>query len=334
MPTACRHPHWPSPTSSRFNQRVHARVDPWFEQRWVRRLAWLGWPASLFFAAVWIYFATGLPTSESCWPTSRRCRPTCAAMTAIRSRPSPASGGSSWPIDEYPPLVVNAFISAEDKTFFSHGGIDYPGLVGAVFDYSRQGGHRRPRARRLDHHPAGRQISAPGHSYSVGRKIREAILAFRLESTLSQAADPRALPQFDLPRPQRLWRAGREPRLFRQGRQRTDAARGGLSRGPAQGAVAIMTRCARPQKALARRNYVLREMAANGYITDGAVARGGRDPARHDPLRQQREVPRAGRLFHGRGPPRPDQAVRRKRRGRARTASTPAACGCAPRWIR
>ena len=32
--------------------------------------------------------------------------------------------------DEYPPLVVNAFISAEDKTFFSHGGIDYPGLAG------------------------------------------------------------------------------------------------------------------------------------------------------------------------------------------------------------
>ena len=40
--------------------------------------------------------------------------------------------------DEYPPLVVNAFISAEDKTFFSHGGIDYPGLVGAVFDYARK----------------------------------------------------------------------------------------------------------------------------------------------------------------------------------------------------
>ena len=38
--------------------------------------------------------------------------------------------------DEYPPLVVEAFISAEDKTFFSHGGLVYPGLVGAVFDYT------------------------------------------------------------------------------------------------------------------------------------------------------------------------------------------------------
>ena len=40
------------------------------------------------------------------------------------------------------------------------------------------------------------------------------------------------------------------------------------------------------------------------------------DAARHDPLRQQREVPPAGRLFHGGSPPRPDRAVRREGRGR------------------
>ena len=39
-----------------------------------------------------------------------------------------------------PPLVVNAYISAEDKTFLSHGGVDYPGLVGAVFDYATKVG--------------------------------------------------------------------------------------------------------------------------------------------------------------------------------------------------
>ena len=38
-----------------------------------------------------------------------------------------------------------------------------------------------------------------------------------------QAADPRALPQLDLPRPQRLRRPGGGARLFRQGRQRADA---------------------------------------------------------------------------------------------------------------
>ena len=51
--------------------------------------------------------------------------------------------------DEYPPLVVHAFISAEDKTFFSHGGLDYPGLAKAVFNYGREVGHggRVPGAR-------------------------------------------------------------------------------------------------------------------------------------------------------------------------------------------
>ena len=38
--------------------------------------------------------------------------------------------------EEYPILLVNAFLSAEDKTFFSHGGIDFPGLAGAIFDYA------------------------------------------------------------------------------------------------------------------------------------------------------------------------------------------------------
>jgi penicillin-binding protein 1A len=32
--------------------------------------------------------------------------------------------------DEYPPLVVDAFVPPRTKTFFSHGGIDYPGLDG------------------------------------------------------------------------------------------------------------------------------------------------------------------------------------------------------------
>ena len=82
-----------------------------------------------------------------------------------------------------------------------------------------------------------------------------------------QAADPRALSQFDLPRPQRLWRAGRRARLFRQGRQRADLAGGRLSRGPAQGAVQLRSRARDPQGA---RPPQLRApgMYKNGYITE------------------------------------------------------------------
>ena len=33
---------------------------------------------------------------------------------------------------EYPQLLVRSFLAAEDKTFFSHGGIDYPGIASAI----------------------------------------------------------------------------------------------------------------------------------------------------------------------------------------------------------
>ena len=34
-------------------------------------------------------------------------------------------------------MLVHAYLAAEDRTFFEHGGIDYPGLIGAVFEPGR-----------------------------------------------------------------------------------------------------------------------------------------------------------------------------------------------------
>ena len=53
---------WPLPDLVAFNRRVHARVDPWWESATVRRATWTGLGLFTLFAAVWIYFATGLPT--------------------------------------------------------------------------------------------------------------------------------------------------------------------------------------------------------------------------------------------------------------------------------
>ena len=50
-------PEWPLPDLVAFNQRVHERIDPWWQRRWVR---WLTWGFAGFFAlfaAMWIYFA-------------------------------------------------------------------------------------------------------------------------------------------------------------------------------------------------------------------------------------------------------------------------------------
>src|SRR5690554_6107532 len=42
------------------------------------------------------------------------------------------------PIDEIPPLVKNAFISAEDKNFYVHSGVDGLGIVKAMLDNFRR----------------------------------------------------------------------------------------------------------------------------------------------------------------------------------------------------
>ncbi|MGH6658950.1 MAG: transglycosylase domain-containing protein, partial [Sphingomicrobium sp.] len=128
--------NWQLPDLVAFNQRVHDRVDPYWEKLWVRRATWTGLGLFTFFAAIWIYFASGLPSSESLLaykpplPSNVRGYDGIPVQTFARERRVELA------YDEIPPLVVNAFLAAEDKSFFKHGGLDYPGLVGAVVDYT------------------------------------------------------------------------------------------------------------------------------------------------------------------------------------------------------
>src|ERR1700679_2835501 len=39
------------------------------------------------------------------------------------------------PIKSIPKRVINAFLSAEDEDFYQHGGVDYIGIVRAIFIY-------------------------------------------------------------------------------------------------------------------------------------------------------------------------------------------------------
>src|SRR4051794_23675701 len=180
-------PNWPLPDLVAFNNRVHEWVDPWWARRWVR---FIGWAAAALFtlsAASWIYFARGLPSSETLLayqpplPTNIRGYDGTPVQTFARERRVELS------YDEYPPLVVHAFISAEDKGFFKHHGIDFTGLIGAVADYSIKsvtGGGRAKGGSTITQQVA--KYLLKDSSYNVGRKAREAILAFRLESTLTK----------------------------------------------------------------------------------------------------------------------------------------------------
>src|SRR4030095_4077177 len=167
--------------------------------------------------------------------------------------------------DEYPPMVIHAFISAEDKTFFSHGGIDYPGLVGAVFDYGRKSvtGGRARGGSTITQQVA--KYLLQDSSYNIGRKIREAILAFRLESTLSkQQILELYLNSIFLGRNAYGVQAAARAYYDKDVSELTLPEAAYLAVLPKAPANYDPVRAT--QRALDRRNYVLREMYKNGYI--------------------------------------------------------------------
>jgi len=261
-------PNWPLPDLVAFNGRVHAIVDPWWERRWVR---WLGWTAAgLFalFAAMWIYFASGLPSSQTLLayqpplPTNIRGYDGMPVQTFARERRVELS------YDEYPPLVVHAFISAEDKGFFEHHGIDIPGLIGAVADYSVKsvvGGGRARGGSTITQQVA--KYLLQDSSYNIGRKAREAILAFRLESTLSkQQILELYFNSIFLGRNAYGVQAASRAYFDKDVNELTLPEAAYLAVLPKAPANYDPVRAT--QRALDRRNYVLREMSRNGYITE------------------------------------------------------------------
>ena len=167
-----------------------------------------------------------------------------------------------------PPPVIHAFISTEDKDFFSHHGIDFPGLVGAVADFAIKSVTHGGRAK------GGSTITQQvakyllrDSSYNVGRKAREAILAFRLESTLSkQQILELYLNSIFLGRNAYGVQAASRAYFDKDVSELTLPEAAYLAVLPKAPANYDPVRAT--QKALDRRNYVLREMSRNGYITE------------------------------------------------------------------
>jgi len=86
------------------------------------------------------------------------------------------------PIDEIPDLVKNAFISAEDKNFYHHRGYDPRGMVAAALEAAR-GGRLRGASTITQQVMKNFLLSS---DRSAERKIKELILATRLEKTLNK----------------------------------------------------------------------------------------------------------------------------------------------------
>ncbi|MEZ0171080.1 penicillin-binding protein 1A [Microvirga sp. TS319] len=88
------------------------------------------------------------------------------------------------PIQAMPKLVKAAFISAEDKNFYKHPGVDPEGVIRAVVSNLKSGGKREQGASTITQQVAKNFLVGNERSYE--RKIREALIALRMESTFSK----------------------------------------------------------------------------------------------------------------------------------------------------
>lgn len=90
------------------------------------------------------------------------------------------------PIKVIPPLVVNAFLSAEDQKFYEHAGVDIVGIVrAALTNLQNVGKDRRPMGASTITQQVAKNMLLT-NEVSIARKVREIILAQRLEQSLTK----------------------------------------------------------------------------------------------------------------------------------------------------
>src|SRR5271169_3538586 len=90
------------------------------------------------------------------------------------------------PIQAVPKLVINAFISAEDKNFYEHPGLDFSGIARAGMLYLQNvGKNRRPQGASTITQQVAKNFLLT-NEVSFERKIKEALLALKIERTYSK----------------------------------------------------------------------------------------------------------------------------------------------------
>ena len=90
------------------------------------------------------------------------------------------------PITAIPRRVVNAFLSAEDKNFYSHPGVDFVSVLRAIVtNLANLGSNRRPVGASTITQQVAKNFLLT-NEVSIDRKIKEAILAFRIEQAFTK----------------------------------------------------------------------------------------------------------------------------------------------------
>lgn len=168
---------------------------------------------------------------------------------------------------DFPQKLVEAYLSAEDKTFFSHGGVDLTGTANAVIDYVTKlgSGERAVGGSTITQQVAKNLLL--GDEYSVTRKLKEMILAQRIEGVLDKR-EILTLYLNEIPLGRRSFGVQAASRAY------FDKDVGQLDLHE-MAFLAILPkaperygRARNEQLALTRRNFVLDQMVSNDFVTE------------------------------------------------------------------
>ena len=240
----------------------------WWQSKRFRRATYAVGAFVMFLTLFWVLFARNLPDAEALIEYES---PLPTVVRDVNGEPFHSYARERRVQLEYadfPKLLVRAYLAAEDKTFFSHGGIDYPGIVSAIFDNIFSS--KRSRGASTITQQVAKNLLLT-NEYSYTRKVKEAILAKRIESALTK--------------PQILSLYLNEIALGRQAFGVEAAAQAYFAKSVDQlqlhemAFLAILPkaperygRAKNAQLAIARRNWVLGEMRKNEWITDAQLA--------------------------------------------------------------
>ena len=167
------------------------------------------------------------------------------------------------PLSKVPELLIKAFVAAEDDRFFQHPGIDFGGILRAVVK-NIKAGRKIQGGSTITQQVTRSLLLSPEKSYT--RKIKEAILAYRIENRLSKEDILYIyLNQIYLGHGAYGVEAASNV-YFGKSVQDLNLAEcallAGLPRAPSR-----YSPMRDPEKARERQSYVLRRMVEEGYIT-------------------------------------------------------------------
>jgi penicillin-binding protein 1A len=247
-------------------------------RRWARRLAIFVAILALMYGALWVFVIRTLPSADKLLtyqpplPTMVRGNDGEIVSSYARER------RVQLRFVDFPQGLIGAFLSAEDKSFFSHHGVDVTGLAGAVVDYATKfGTGSRARGGSTITQQVAKNLLI-GNEYSVTRKLKEMLLALRIESVLTKQ-QILELYLNEIPLGRQSFGVQAAARAY------FDKDVGDLKLHEAA-FLAILPKAPETygrakfaDKAMARRNWVLDQMVKNGYAT-----RAQADDAKAQPL--------------------------------------------------